>query len=592
MFAPEKLYLVSGSLLAFSISINLYLSSYFLGLFILSILIISFRRNKKSLDNNVSGISRNRKNFFILFLILFGISGSSIFIHDTTINYFEVLARRSPILLIGIAGLLTQTDSQNKQLLYKSYIIGSLLLVIFVFVKILFNYFTEPFFKFDLIQNLFQSINTSIINIQHRTYFGINLITAIIFCFILAKREKKNIHLYYIAIFIFICFILFSGSRAVFISLVFIAIYFLIKNLIYIKNFKISVIIIVIGVLFGFIYTNFHPRFQEKPNSSILDFDNLAKQFNDTIRLDIWSTSIDVLKDKPITGFGTSNFQNRLNSEYIKLNKEYLTNLNPHNQFLEFGLESGIIQVIVLLIIFITAFRYKGPNKSFIWSISILYLINLIFESLLSRSWGITHFVFIYYLLYSDINSDEKLINNKNRIGLVIQILLSFIFILFTITFLASHIKVSFNPNNPSTYAKVNCEIIDNLPGTPPKQIAEKTKGYLLDKRSFNYANKISTTKIGSSTPFECDSISFSAYCYVSEDFNGNNIFVGTFTKGFFVVDNYQLKDRETWQKLSINIPCPIIETNYYLYFSIGDNISADSFNGFVIFAKPILEKK
>jgi tetratricopeptide (TPR) repeat protein len=83
-------------------------------------------------------------------------------------------------------------------------------------------------------------------------------------------------------------------------------------------------------------------------------------------RLLIWTVSVNMIKEKPVTGFGTNGFQKNYllyQADYLKNNPDspwaYLAgdSISPFNEFLKIGVEQGIIGWLFVLGILFIVFR-------------------------------------------------------------------------------------------------------------------------------------------------------------------------------------------------------------------------------------------
>jgi O-antigen ligase len=127
----------------------------------------------------------------------------------------------------------------------------------------------------------------------------------------------------------------------------------------------------------------------------------------DQVRLVMWTVSVKAWSNNPL-GVGTGNVDECLSKELKRIGQNELAKLgenreiryNPHNQFLQIGLEIGILGLIVFLYTMVSAIR-RGlfhQNWFLILLVSCL-LFNCLFESMLQRQTGIVFFTFWICLL-------------------------------------------------------------------------------------------------------------------------------------------------------------------------------------------------
>jgi O-antigen ligase len=106
-------------------------------------------------------------------------------------------------------------------------------------------------------------------------------------------------------------------------------------------------------------------------------------------------------------GVGTGNVDEVLGS---KLRSMHLPNLakqnyNPHNQYLQTGVEIGIVGLLLLIGMVLYLIRKGWRQRNWlILAITANFAINMLFESMLQRQSGIVFYAFILLLLslYSD----------------------------------------------------------------------------------------------------------------------------------------------------------------------------------------------
>jgi O-antigen ligase len=121
-------------------------------------------------------------------------------------------------------------------------------------------------------------------------------------------------------------------------------------------------------------------------------------------RMEIWENASELIRQKPITGWGPGSFSDALNQSNLSssFNKNTWSVLNTHNQFLEtsgmFGLLVGV--GLALLLLFPTGFSRQNTKYSeFITIAAIIFITSFFFESFLNRNLGILIFGLIYGLL-------------------------------------------------------------------------------------------------------------------------------------------------------------------------------------------------
>lgn len=129
------------------------------------------------------------------------------------------------------------------------------------------------------------------------------------------------------------------------------------------------------------------------------------------------------------------------------------------------------------------------------------------------------------------------------------------------------------------------------LTGKNVEIVPSDAKGYLIDSTSNEGSSEhhaFSFSLIGKSVVDITDTLYASVYCFVSKDFNGSNVCIRAdgSTSGN-IVSEYNIKNKETWQKLSIRTNCQKGEARVFLYLNKTGVTSFSYLRGFVIFAYP-----
>jgi len=140
-------------------------------------------------------------------------------------------------------------------------------------------------------------------------------------------------------------------------------------------------------------------KFADNPDQ-FLEFDGTHN--GDDVRLIMWTITAKEIADHPF-GVGTGNVDYHLSDRLRRYNQWDMARqddrgqilYNPHNQYLQTGLEIGIIGMLILL--FIVGFGIIKGLKTKNWLlllISSCLAYNCLFESMLQRQSGIVFFTF------------------------------------------------------------------------------------------------------------------------------------------------------------------------------------------------------
>ncbi|MFN6077568.1 MAG: O-antigen ligase family protein, partial [Fluviicola sp.] len=171
----------------------------------------------------------------------------------------------------------------------------------------------------------------------------------------------------------------------------------------------------------GFVKTAIKPikvefgSYFENPQQFVRE--KLGSKTGDQKRMIMWWVAIELIQENQM-GVGTGNVDfyttKKLNTyQQFELAKE---ELNPHNQFLQIGVELGILGIVLLLIIFLAIIISGIINKDlFIFSIGSIMFVNALFESILQKSSGIFFFTFMLSLSFFLIKNKSNFIPLKNK---------------------------------------------------------------------------------------------------------------------------------------------------------------------------------
>ena len=136
----------------------------------------------------------------------------------------------------------------------------------------------------------------------------------------------------------------------------------------------------------------------------------------------MWTVSIKTWAKHPF-GVGTGNVDEYLSKELMhvgqfelaKLDQNFEIKYNPHNQFLQIGIELGIIGIIVFLWSLFQTIKIGFRSQNWLLIFLVFCLIfNCLFESMLQRQTGIVFFIFWICLLVVYSTSTNPYVDKRN----------------------------------------------------------------------------------------------------------------------------------------------------------------------------------
>jgi O-antigen ligase len=183
------------------------------------------------------------------------------------------------------------------------------------------------------------------------------------------------------------------------------------------KNYKtigaLSILIVLFGFYIFFSNSLIAIRFRKIPEV----FENVKLNNNPSTesnisRLLMWNASLEVIKENPILGTGTGDYDDELTKMSKSIGNSGVAEkrYNSHNQFLNTFVQLGIIGLFILCGIFCFSFvsTIKTNNWLAFFTFSIFF-VNFLFESFLETQAGI-----VLFCVFAVVLNSNNLRNNKN----------------------------------------------------------------------------------------------------------------------------------------------------------------------------------
>ena len=339
----ENIYLFLISILPLSIIIGPSIS-----LSNILLIVLFFFSNLKFAKINI----QNKKIFYLLILLYIYL----IFNSFISIDYKEGIFRnlgfvRFIILFVAINFYFY--ISENNQ---KFFNIWSIIILILIF-----DSFFEFFFGKNLLGYGDDLYNNRIVSffrdepIVGAYLLGFKFIIVGYFFEKLYKKNQRSKIFLFLILFIFASCIIITGERSNGIkAIIGLMLFLFLNNKI---SFKVKISIFVLSlILTGSIVTNSNylkARYGQQLFSQLLDNSQRDQFIENNLYLKLYKSGLAVFKDYPIFGVGNKNYR-VITTQNIetKKNNNYLLNTHPHQIYIEFLSEHGIVGSIILLAIF------------------------------------------------------------------------------------------------------------------------------------------------------------------------------------------------------------------------------------------------
>ena len=279
----------------------------------------------------------------------------------------------------------------------KFFIYGSLTATLFCVVNVTVYYF--------LLNDLNAIKYTSISLFHHPGYFTMYLNFVIGLIYLNNLKPIKDLKISKNSSFIIISFlsffILIASSRTGWITNILVHVFF-IACIFYSKKISKKALIYFMARMIPFstvIYTNetIQNRFKEIITNTFEKGEKKKVRSSTLIRKKTWSTTLKLVKEKWITGYGTGLSKKVLQEQYKKDGYDYMykKNYNSHNQYLQVLLDNGVFGFLILAFFTFGMLYASLKQKDFIYALFLVIMIlNFMTESVLETQSGVIFFAF------------------------------------------------------------------------------------------------------------------------------------------------------------------------------------------------------
>ena len=352
-------------------------------------------------DFNWNLFKKNKINFlFIAFFLIYFLN--TIFVKEHEVREFSTVERLLPFVFIPI---LMASIKLNNAMYYL--MLSGLLIGLFLFSTSLMDFIlleNNEYFSFEEFSKYY-----------HPVYLSYLLFISI--CFFQQYYHKTEKYFFQLILFMFLIFL---GSKLVIVISIVLLLLFLIKF----KKKSVLYIGLILTLLFSiFLFKPLQQRFEEVLNLNDLSIlkENKLENPNDsringlTLRLILWRESVATLSGwKEFTfGNGVSKSKlNDLNNRLENLGLKHHLHYNSHNQYIDTFWRTGFVGSIVLILIFITAFKMGVKQKSGMLLIITSFLFfSMLTESVFGRVRGV-YFITTILLILTNSNFNYNMGGN------------------------------------------------------------------------------------------------------------------------------------------------------------------------------------
>lgn len=235
---------------------------------------------------------------------------------------------------------------------------------------------------------------------EHPIYASIFLSLAVLFSLNLIfekkLKETKQVVIFSLALFICLAMLIILASKGVIISLAISATLFVLRQNIGNKIRIALVLSIILGLISLFMVNR---RMKEMVNFET--YGTLNENFSNSIRVNIYDCSFNVIAKGWLIGYGVGDSQDILESCYPEKSELLLKNTyNAHNQFLDVTIKLGIVGLFMFLLFLACHVKWAFiEHNDLKLTVLMFYIVNFMSESILVRQSGIILFYFLILFL-------------------------------------------------------------------------------------------------------------------------------------------------------------------------------------------------
>lgn len=290
-------------------------------------------------------------------------------------------------------------SEENFSKIMMSFVYGCLAAAIICFLHALYNYFhtqyllSQNIWAWNYGINFFLKDRLSIW--IHPTYIAMYFVFALAIIYSLNKKGKfsSQFWIYFFAFILFIFVFLFS-SKAGLISLFLFGLYFLTEKIIAEKKYLVSFLAVSAALVIFFSLYFAAPEFSGKIDEAIAALTgnvHANSPASTASRMEIWNSSLKVIKNNFWFGTGTGDVKDVLLHQYALDGLTFAVEhkLNAHNQFLQTFASTGFIGLLLLVMGIVAPYAYSLRKKNTLFAIFLtLVTVNFFTESMLETQAG------------------------------------------------------------------------------------------------------------------------------------------------------------------------------------------------------------
>ncbi len=355
---------------------------------------------------------QNKETWFFLTIFIITLLGA-IYSEDLKIAW-KFVEMRLTMLLIPLMVLSTKISKKIKETALLTFVYTCLAASL---VGVIYSFYL---FYHTGDSGYFYNDNLVILIDNQAVYFSLYLnICLLIIHWYLKKNNSANKIMWLIVSAVLLIIIFLLASRVSIIVSILLLVYFIFDLFIEQKNLanisKVAFNIIGLLLLLGFLFPKTVKRFQSIATHVQYDFSNSndVDHFNGvisdenwnslTIRLALWECAFELIKENPVFGVGTGDYDKAFRLKIEEKNFIYAMkqNFGVHNQYLYFAISTGIVGLFFILIALAGLLINGIKEQNYLYfMILVVFMVAFLTENILNRYMGVLSFILLTTLAF------------------------------------------------------------------------------------------------------------------------------------------------------------------------------------------------
>ncbi|MGB0404544.1 MAG: O-antigen ligase family protein, partial [Salibacteraceae bacterium] len=332
---------------------------------------------------------------------------------NTSFGAFDLEIKASFLVLPIVYSAFGRFKAENFENILSSYVLGCLGAILIGVINSVWAYSSgvNPFLDF---------YSANISPVLHISYFAMYLNLALVIVFYKIIKNEDNFYSWKNAALIFASFVFalatfLSTSRNGFLALLFLLLIVFSYSIVRYRKWLLGIsmvlmVWIIASSLLKDIASGKMGLHGLDKVGKVMSAESLSNDESEStgVRILIWKSALELIKESPIIGVGTGDVKDDLISTYKKndYTAPYKKNYNAHNQYLQTAVALGAVGLLLLLTLFGTATIMSFIRYNYLYLMfSINMAVSCVTESILEVQAGVVFFAFFTVILSPIMNA-------------------------------------------------------------------------------------------------------------------------------------------------------------------------------------------